>query len=269
MRAWLCLALAAGGRRSSGADGAWGAASRLSPPLPAAGLLAACRAGSGKDIWGETTLVNYPPGGRRRSSAAAARFWRRPSRRPGGAVPAQLLPAAAYEPPLAPAAGQGRLEVPVQANDDGVQTPIALKCQCSDADPRDQDTQEVGAAAAILRLCCFWGESCSCAGRRRLSLAGAAVQCQRMARRCKAVAGHGGSTAHVRRGCPSRAAGFLHMFLPALLPKVHRVIHVRRRGAAMASKGLLVRPLPLPAACCPGETTSPNAAYLPFPPAQV
>ncbi|KAI7844504.1 hypothetical protein COHA_001863 [Chlorella ohadii] len=75
MRVWLCVLLAAG-------------------------LLAGCHAGSGKDIWGETTLTNYPP-------------------------------------------GRSRLEVPVQANDDGMQTPIALKCQCSDADPRGQDTQEV------------------------------------------------------------------------------------------------------------------------------
>lgn len=31
-------------------------------PCAAAGLLAGCQAGSGKDIWGETTLTNYPPG---------------------------------------------------------------------------------------------------------------------------------------------------------------------------------------------------------------
>jgi hypothetical protein len=33
--------------------------------------------------------------------------------------------------------------VPVQANDDGSQAPIALKCQCSDADPREESTQEI------------------------------------------------------------------------------------------------------------------------------
>ena len=33
--------------------------------------------------------------------------------------------------------------MPVQANDTGDATPIALKCQCSDADPRDEATQEI------------------------------------------------------------------------------------------------------------------------------
>lgn len=119
-------------------------------PSPAAGLLASCHAGSGKDLWGVDTLTNYPPGGSRAAlppPAAQAlppplQLWR-PSHR---ACPASF--AAHTAPPFFPpaschAAGRGRLEVPVQANDDGVQTPIALKCQCSDADPRDADTQEV------------------------------------------------------------------------------------------------------------------------------
>ncbi|KAL4859409.1 hypothetical protein ACK3TF_000516 [Chlorella vulgaris] len=65
-----------------------------------AGLLVLCSAGSGKDIWGETTLVNYPP-------------------------------------------GRTRLTVPNQANDVGAPAPIDLKCQCSDADPREELSQEV------------------------------------------------------------------------------------------------------------------------------
>ena len=96
------------------------------------------------------TLTNYPPGGSRATLALPAAqatpppllFWQ-PRHR---AYPASFAVHAA--PPFMPpaschAAGRGRLEVPVQANDDGVQTPIALKCQCSDADPRDADTQEV------------------------------------------------------------------------------------------------------------------------------
>lgn len=37
----------------------------------------------------------------------------------------------------------------MQANDDGVQTPIDLPCQCSDADPRGEASQEV-------EVDCYW-----------------------------------------------------------------------------------------------------------------
>lgn len=33
--------------------------------------------------------------------------------------------------------------MPVQAGDTGVQTPIDLPCQCSDADPREENSQLV------------------------------------------------------------------------------------------------------------------------------
>ncbi|PSC73937.1 Beta-Ig-H3 fasciclin [Micractinium conductrix] len=72
----------------------------------AAGLLAGALAGSGKDVWGIDTLVNYP-------------------------------------------AGEGRKTVPVQAGDVLAPAPIDLDCQCSDADPRAEDSQEVVFG-------CFW-----------------------------------------------------------------------------------------------------------------
>lgn len=90
------------------------------------------QAGSGLDLWGKDTLINYPPG----------KAWGRPvhgsaARKARASV--LLLQATSdsmttpYLLPCCHLAGEGRKTVPVQANDDGVQVPIAVKCQCSDA----------------------------------------------------------------------------------------------------------------------------------------
>lgn len=101
-----------------------------------------CRAGSGKDVWGVDSLTNYPPGARPAAAGGSAACILA-ALKCGSCSPKRLVP------PVHLPAGEGRKELPVQANDEGVQTPIDLPCQCSDADPRGEESQEV-------EVSCFW-----------------------------------------------------------------------------------------------------------------